>query len=66
MPRIAIAFIALLFYNMGSFGRSCSALGCALFLLQIWRQHFKDKFAVENDIYALKDGAETNELFKIW
>jgi hypothetical protein len=32
--------------------------------LQFGTQHFKDKFAVENDIYALKDGAETNEVIQ--
>jgi hypothetical protein len=62
----AIALIAVLFYNMIAVGGVVLALGfiAAIFIGIYGTQHLKDKFAVDNDIYTLKDGAETNEIIQ--
>jgi hypothetical protein len=62
----AIALVVLLFYNMIALGGIVLALGfiAAIFIGIYGSQQLKDRFAVSNDIYALKDGAETNEIVR--
>jgi hypothetical protein len=63
---IAVALIVFLFYNIIAFGGVVLAIGfiAAIFIGIYGTGYFKDKFAVDNGIFTLKDGAETNEVIR--
>lgn len=62
----AVALMTILIYNIIAIGGIMLALGffAAIFMGVYGSEHLKDRFAVDNDVYGLKDGAETNEIIR--